>query len=169
VKTCLVIFDGSNFFHSAKKLFPATHLTYFNYRHFAEQITSSPNIKILYCVGEIRQEKTSSKSKTLYAKQQALFYNLSKQRIDLYKGYMLKNSGKYHEKGVDVFISVTIVKGALKNEYSDCYLISSDTDLIPAIKEARSVGKKVHYISFKNSISRALSKNCDSTIVISNL
>ncbi|PIX31320.1 helicase, partial [Candidatus Berkelbacteria bacterium CG_4_8_14_3_um_filter_33_6] len=45
---------------------------------------------------------------------------------------MLKSDGKYHEKGVDVRIAVDILRGALKNEYRRCFVISSDTDLIPA-------------------------------------
>lgn len=63
-------------------------------------------------------------------------------------------------------IAVDIVRGAIKNDYDIGYLISSDTDLIPAIQMARDEGKKIIYVGFENSISRALQKNCSSYIVI---
>ena len=102
----------------------------------------------------------------MYAQQQSLFYHLEKQKIEVFKGYMLKSDGKYHEKGVDVWMAVEIVKGALKDEYDCCYLFSSDTDIIPAILEAKLVGKEVVYVGFDNSLSRAMVKNCARSVVI---
>jgi uncharacterized LabA/DUF88 family protein len=166
MKKNLVIFDGSNFYHGAKRLAPRVHLTDFNYKKLAETIAKSKNLNIEYCVGEIRQERHRTKSIRLYANQQALFYNLEKQGINVKKGYMLKHF-TYHEKGVDVQIAIDILTGALKNEYSKCYIISSDTDILPAILEARTVGKKVIYVGFENSVSRAMKANCNSTFLIS--
>ncbi len=76
------------------------------------------------------------------------------------------SSGKFHEKGVDVQIAVDLVRGAIKDEYDICYLISSDTDLLPAIQTAKDEGKKVIYVGFENFISRALSKNCSSYLIL---
>ena len=76
------------------------------------------------------------------------------------------SDGKFHEKGVDVQIAVDIVRGAIKNEYNTCYLISSDTDLLPAIQNAKDEGKKIIYVGFENFISRALSKNCSSYVTL---
>ncbi len=162
----LVIFDGSNFYHSSKKVSPKTHLTGFNYRKLAETITKSKNINIEYCVGEIRQERENKKSVKMYANQQALFYNLERQRIVVKKGYMLKNKLDYHEKGVDVRIATDILRGAIKDEYKRCFVVSSDTDLIPAILDARKEGKQIIYVGFTNFISKALKTNCSKTFVI---
>jgi len=162
----LVIFDGSNFYHHAKKLSPKTHLTDFNYRKLAELIAGSKNIKVEYCVGEIRQEKHNKKSIKMYANQQALFYNLEKQHILIKKGYMLKNKNIYHEKGVDVRIAIDIIRGAMKNEYRSCFIVSSDTDLIPAIIDAKREDKKIIYVGFKYSVSNALKANCSKTVLI---
>lgn len=76
------------------------------------------------------------------------------------------SDGKFHEKGVDVQIAVDMVRGAIKSEYDICYLISSDTDLLPAIQTAKDEGKKIIYVGFENFISRALSKNCSSYILL---
>ena len=161
----LVIFDGSNFYHYTKRILPDAHLTTFNYKKLTEIITGVDNSLVQYCVGEIRREKNNEKSEQMYAGQQSLFYNLNKQGIDVVKGFMLKIDGVYQEKGVDVRIALNILKGALKNDYDECYVISSDTDIIPAIKDARNEGKKIIYVGFENFISRAMKNNCSRTFI----
>lgn len=79
---------------------------------------------------------------------------------------MLKSDGKYHEKGDDVKIAIEIVKGALKDEYDECFLFSSDTDIIPAVLEARKTGKEIVYVGFDGNLSRAMIKNCTRTVII---
>lgn len=162
----LVQFDGSNFYNKAKRANPSLHLTTFNYFSLAQVIAKTSNIKNIYYVGEIKQYEGNTKSERLFNSQQSLFLNLRKQNFEIKLGYLLMSNGKYHEKGVDVQIAVDMVRGAIKNEYNICYLISSDTDLIPAIKTARNEGKKIIYVAFENMISRALQKNCSSYVVI---
>lgn len=166
MKRILVIIDGSNFYHGCKNLVPKVHLTNFNYRKLIENIVGN-NFKIFYCVGEIRKEKNNKKSEQLYSLQQSLFYTLEKQGIEIYKGFMLKSDGKYHEKGVDVRMAVEIIKGSFRDEYDRCYLFSSDTDIIPAILEAKKQHKKIIYVGFDKKMSRAMSNNCSETRVIS--
>ncbi len=101
-----------------------------------------------------------------YASQQSLFSNLRKQEIEIKLGYLLMSDSVYHEKGVDVQMAVDIVKGAIKNEYDEIYLISSDTDLLPAIQTAKDEGKKVIYVGFESFISRALSRNCSKYLIL---
>ncbi len=165
MKKDLVIFDGSNFYHGAKQLSLRTHLIDFDYEKLVKLIAGGDNCSIEYCVGEIRQNKRDIKSQTLYANQQSLFYHLEQQGVVVKKGYMLRHL-QYHEKGVDVQIAIDIVRGALKNEYSRCFLVSSDTDIIPAILDAQKAGKKIIYVGFDKSISRALKANCSETVLI---
>src|SRR4030066_333253 len=80
--------------------------------------------------------------------------------------FMLNTKGIYHEKGVDVQIALDIALGAVKDTYDSVYVVSSDTDLIPAIKTAMKEGKKVVYVGFSNFISRAMKKNCSGTVII---
>ena len=121
--------------------------------------------EIIYCVGEIIQGK-DKKSRELYAQQQKLFYNLGGQNIQVCKGFMLFSNGLFHEKGVDVRIAVEIVRGALKNEYDECYLVSSDSDLLPAVFEAKKAKKKIIYVGFSDKNSQVLLKNCNRIIKI---
>lgn len=76
------------------------------------------------------------------------------------------SDGKFHEKGVDVQIAVDIVRGSIKKEYDKFYLISSDTDLLPAIRTAKDEKKEIIYIGFENFVSRALQKNCSSCQIL---
>lgn len=165
-KKILVQFDGSNFYNKVKKSLPEIHLTNFNYAGLVQSITQEKSSKAVYYVGEIKKYSGNRKSATLYASQQSLFSHLRKQDIEIKLGYLLMSDGKFHEKGVDVQIAVDIVRGAIKNEYDICYLISSDTDLLPAIQTAKDEKKKIVYVGFENFISRALSKNCSSYLIL---
>ena len=142
------------------------HLTNFNYRKLAELITESKDNALQYCVGEIKRQRGNPKSERMYAGQQALFYNLEQQGIIIKKGFMLKTDNIYREKGVDVRIAIDILWGAFKNEYEKCFIISTDTDIIPAILDAISLGKAIIYVGFENFISRALKANSLGTRII---
>jgi uncharacterized LabA/DUF88 family protein len=165
IKT-VVLFDGSNFYKKVKKILPNIHLTNFDYQGFAKSTIKVKPDKIIYYVGEIRKYPGNRKSEILYSSQQSLFLNLRKQKIEIKLGYLLRSDGKFHEKGVDVQIAVDIVRGSIKDEYNKFYLISSDTDLLPAIKTAKDEKKQIIYIGFEKFISRALLKNCSSYLII---
>ena len=165
-KKILVQFDGSNFYKKVKKILPQVHLTNFDYVGLAQSLTKAASNEIIYYVGEIRKYPGNKKSETLYANQQSLFLNLRKQGMKIKLGYLLMSGGKFHEKGVDVQIAVDQVRGAIKDEYDKCFLISSDTDLLPAIQTAKDEKKEVIYVGFENFISRALQKNCSSYLIL---
>ena len=57
---------------------------------------------------------------------------------------LLRQSVPYYvEKQVDVRIAVDLVGQAWRDEYDSAYLLSADGDFVPAVREARSLGKKV--------------------------
>ena len=70
---------------------------------------------------------------------------------------------RYQEKGVDVGVAVSIVEDALRNEVDGIILVSSDTDLIPAILSAKRAGKDVTYVGFSERLTRALVDECNVT------
>ena len=74
------------------------------------------------------------------------------------RGVIMKNDGVYHEKGVDVKIAVDLLVGAYENFYDTAIIISSDTDLVPAIGKVRSLGKEVEYIGFAHKPSFGVQK-----------
>lgn len=82
-------------------------------------------------------------------------------------GHMMKNQGIFHEKGVDVHIAADLLRGAYKDTYDTAILVSSDTDLIPAIQYVREEGKKLEYIGFAHRPSHGLIKNATFTKTLS--
>lgn len=162
----LIQFDGSNFYNKVKQVLPGAHLTTFDYAGLARMFTLSNRAEIVYYVGAIKKYPGNHKSQTLYAHQQALFNHLRRTAISIKLGYLLLANGTFHEKGVDVQMAVDMVRGAIKGEYDVVYLISSDTDLLPAIKTAKDEGKQVIYVGFENFVSQALARNCTGTVML---
>lgn len=71
------------------------------------------------------------------------------------------------EKGVDVRIATDMLEAAYSGNEKSLALLSSDTDLCPAIHKIKAKGTKVIYIGFADSINRAVSAVADQTITIS--
>lgn len=156
---CVVLIDGSNFYFKLKSLELHRELN-FDYSGFAQKLCSKGKLmECVYYVGAVRTDGTKHVQK-LFDKQQKLFAHLKKHKFRYSLGYLLKSQGKVHEKGVDVNMAVDIVSGALKDKYDHFILVSSDTDLLPAILMAKEAGKKVDYIGFSHQPSLAMVANC---------
>ena len=155
-----IIIDGNNFYHRLKEL-KLTNLLSFDYEKFAQflfgrRILASKN----YYIGAIREERNNPKSRELMIGQQKLIGKLQKGNWVIKFGHMLKTD-EFHEKGVDVQIAVDILIGAYENLYDTAILVSSDTDLIPALAKARSMKKKIEYIGFSHKPSYGLITHSD--------
>lgn len=74
---------------------------------------------------------------------------------------MLKSNGVFREKGVDVQMAVDLVRGAYQNEFDTAVLVSSDNDLIPAIKAVKEEGKGIEYVGFSHRPSFGIMKHSD--------
>jgi len=150
-----VLIDGSNFYHRLKEL-GFKNLLQFDFANFNKFLTSKDKlVSCYYYVGQIRTEKNNKKSYKLFKAQRKLFSYLEKQNIKVYRGYILKSDG-YHEKGVDVKIAIDILIGAYEDLYDKVILLSSDTDLLPSIDKAVSLGKTIQYIGFSHNPSHAM-------------
>lgn len=53
------------------------------------------------------------------------------------------DSPQYVEKEVDTRISVDLVRMAFRDEYDAAYLLSADSDFIPAVEAVQELGKTV--------------------------
>lgn len=77
-----------------------------------------------------------------------------------------KNKVVFKEKGVDVRMAVDLVKAAVDKTYQTIVLCSSDSDLQPAIKEARARGLKIIYFGFESQPNKGLTFTTDKTILL---
>jgi len=172
-----VYVDSGNFYHLVlKKL--NVHDVDFNFDKFANFLAKGRDIasegKRFY-IATVRDRKDEYENKEVMAKQNALFTNLIKagnwiiktsklktrietikidSRVLNYQEILRKGIKEFvyersREKGIDVKISVDLIMGALDNKYDTAILVSSDTDLVPALDLIRwRFKKKVEYVGF---------------------
>jgi len=171
-----IFIDAGNFYHLVLKKLGLQELD-FNYEEFVKYLAGKRKIisegKRFY-VGTVRERENLYETKKALSNQNTLFTNLfnlgwkiqtSKLRTRIEKikidprveGYQkLLELGiqevKYErsrEKGIDVKIGVDLILGAMDNKYDIAILVSSDTDLVPAINVVRErFNRKIEYIGF---------------------
>ena len=154
-----IYFDGGNFYFKLKSL-GIKNTTCFNYGAFCDYLSQERKIiSRRYYVGLVKSKKNNKHSQFLREQQQKLFAFLeSKHKFVIKKGYLMENNGVYHEKGVDVQMAIDILIGAYEDLYDTAILVSSDTDLIPAIKKVKYLGKNIEYIGFAHNPSLGLQR-----------
>lgn len=158
----IVLVDGSNFYFKLRDL-KLHQLLKFNFSRFAKALIGNRRLMAAsYYVGKVRTDGTA-KTQELFNNQRKLLAYLKKQQFTYSLGYLLKTDGKFHEKGVDVQMAVDLLVAAYEDLCERIYLVSSDTDLIPAIKKAQEKGKTVVYVGFSHQVSRALVASCKET------
>lgn len=158
-KRCIILVDGSNFFFKLKDL-NLHNLLQFDFLDFAKMLSGGEQIiNASYYVGAVRTDGTK-KTQKMHDNQQKLFAYLKNNGFNYVLGYLLKSDGDWHEKGVDVNIAVDILVGTYENICDRIILVSSDTDLLPAIKKAREKGKVIEYVGFSHKRSYAMINNC---------
>ena len=166
-KRVAIFIDGSNLYFKLRTLIP-NKMDFIRYR-YKDMVLSLLNSDerltyVGYYVGAVRDTKrTKDHEKTLelLKNQQKLFEQLRYQQIDIVKGYLLERDGKYFEKGVDVRLAVDILTMAQGKKYDIGLVISSDTDLIPAIQAAQVLKRKITYVGFEHQPSLALIRYAD--------
>ncbi|MFO0881932.1 MAG: NYN domain-containing protein [Candidatus Saccharimonadales bacterium] len=123
-------------------------------------------------------ERISVKSKVMVDSQRRLKDSLSKQNVNFIGSGKLKlrdsdlcNSCgtqdlRFQEKGVDVKIAVDMITDTINSNVEKIILVSSDTDLIPAVKYVKSQGREVIYVGFSDKLTKALVSNASATQII---
>ena len=81
-------------------------------------------------------------------------------------GRVMYDKGKIREKGTDVKIAVDMIIGAVDDIYDTAVLVSSDTDLIPAVKYIKHKGKRLEYVGFSHMPSLGIQKYADISILL---
>lgn len=164
--------DGNNFYFKLRSLTDRFEKrirpSLFNFRRFSEWLVQ-PNVLegISYYIGAIKQQSGNAKSEKMYTDQQRLFRRLQTQNVSTVLGNLIRHPDKtYHEKGVDVRIAVEMIRYARQDKYDIAYLLSSDTDLAPAIEEIHSFGKGVTYVGIPKGQSWGLSQVSDDVRLI---
>lgn len=164
-RVCIYI-DGSNFYGYLKDeeiSFPKG--VRFNFRNFADFLVGGRTcISKRYYTGIFRNIDDSVKSAELVKGQQKFLSKLeSHDGFIVKRGRILYDSGRVREKGTDVKIATDLIIGAVDDIYDTAILVSSDTDLIPAIKYVKFRKKKLEYVGFSHAPSLGIQKYANFT------
>ncbi len=158
----IVFIDGNNFYNKLKELCGNSkkyRLSDFNYDGFARWLVKNNEfVEVRYYLGALKRQG-DEKTEKMYADQQRFFAKLQKQKVSITLGQIIQHPDKsFHEKGVDVRVAVEMISLARAGKYDIAYLISSDTDLVPAVEEVTKFNKILHYVCFPEGQSFGITK-----------
>jgi len=176
-RVCILI-DGSNFYHLVLKKFGLKE-TQFDFEKFAGFLANGREISDTgkrFYTGTVSEKEGDIRTKKAMAKQTSLFTVLKnnhweiktsklrtrKERIPIddrvvdYEKFLKFGIKKIiyerlREKGIDVKLATDLIVGAVDDQYDTAILVSSDSDLNPAIDWVRyryRKKKKIEYIGF---------------------
>jgi uncharacterized LabA/DUF88 family protein len=150
-----IYIDGGNTYKRLKSLGFPSGGSRFDYSTFANYLAGGRNlISKRYYVGVVRNIDNSEKAEKMVRSQQKFLDSLSLESFEIKRGKIMYDDGKIREKGVDVKIALDIVIGAVSDLYDTAIIVSSDTDLVPAIKYViKAKNKKIEYVGFGTGIS----------------
>lgn len=180
----IVLIDGENLTYGLRELitYPTDKadrslIEGYNYRGLLEEIMSDVDIDQISWFGarlRVYDEtpEIETKCRLVISNQAKLVNDLHYQKIQFVKvGYLRcrptnddNTEFKLVEKGVDVGLAVELISRA--NPGTEIVLVSSDTDLIPAIKKAKQLGAKITFISYENRPIVSISRLSDRTRII---
>lgn len=114
-KRIAVYIDGSNLYYKLKEL-GIKNTTYFQYGNMAKWLAEDNGTVVArrYYVGSVRAKQKDKKAMKMQKNQVKLFNHLRslKEGFSIQRGYLMKNDGVFHEKGVDVKMAVDLLVGA---------------------------------------------------------
>ncbi len=163
IERVAVFIDGSNFYHSTKKLKIVRKI---NFQKLVDELVGDRElINVFYYNAPL---DLSVNSKTYWDQQK--FFNvlrkISKFKVILCKSRKAKRNGKvkYEVKGDDTHLVSDLVGEAYENLYDTAIIVSGDEDFVSPIERVRKLGKKIENAWFNSSSSFNLRNACDNSI-----
>jgi len=164
-----IYIDGSNFYNYLKDKeinFPKG--VKFDFNAFVNFLLNEREcVSKRYYVGIFRNIDGSKKSEELVKGQQKFLSRIENDGFTIKRGRIMRHTGKdYKEKGTDVKIATDLIIGAVDDLYDTAIIVSSDTDLIPAIKYVKYKKKRLEYVGFSHAPSFGMQKYADFSILL---
>lgn len=171
-----IFIDGGNFYHLVLKKLEINELD-FNFEKFTVFLANGRIITEMgkrYYIGTVPEKEGDLRSKEAMSQQASLFDTLIKtkwqiktsklrkrieelkidDRVFDYKKILQLGVEKIEyerlrEKGIDVKLATDLIVGAVDDKYDVALVVSSDSDLVPAIDWVRNrTKKKIEYVGF---------------------
>lgn len=133
-----VIIDEMNIVHQYKNL-NVRHMSWTSFYSAIRHMTGA-QIQPYFACANVADNSQVMESRSRF------FAALRMRGITLLEGFTGRDSNNRRlEKGVDVLVALQIYKEAL-NGTKDIIVCSADSDLVPAILEAQSLGARIHVV-----------------------
>ena len=163
-----VYIDGNNFYKYLKnKEISFPRGVKFDFSKFVDFLAGERKlVSKRYYVGIARNIDGSLKSQQIVSGQQKFLSHLENEEFVIKRGRVMYDEGRIREKGTDIKIAVDLIVGAVDDIYDTAVLVSSDTDLIPAVKYIKYRKKKLEYVGFSHAPSLGMQKHADFSILI---
>jgi uncharacterized LabA/DUF88 family protein len=185
----VVYIDGQNFLYKAADVLIANgkindkqDLYNISVRSLLEGVLGHNDLVIKFYGAKLKKysdtKELLQKSTTMIDSNRKLKNSLNKEKITCIDGGRLKlrdsdkcgacghKDRRFQEKGVDVRMAVDIILDSQQDHVSKQVLVSSDTDLIPAIKVVTNNGKDLVYVGFSDKLTFSLSREATETQTI---
>ena len=163
-----VYIDGNNFYKYLKDgeiSFPKG--VKFDFLKFTDFLVDERKlVSKRYYVGIARNIDGSEKSQRIVSGQQKFLSHLENEGFVIKRGRVMYDKGRIREKGTDIKIAVDLIVGAADDIYDIAILVSSDTDLIPAVKYVKYRKKRLEYVGFSHAPSLGMQKHADFSILL---
>lgn len=162
-----VYIDGGNFFKKLKDpqiAIPTGKV--FDYSKFVEKLISGRTlVSKRYYVGIVRNVDGTQKSINMVRSQQKFLAGIENEGFTVKRGRIVYDF-PIREKGVDVKLATDLVIGAFDDVYDTAIVVSSDTDLIPALQYLRYKKKKIEHVGFSHKPSFGMLKWADINVLL---
>ena len=163
----VVYIDGGNFFRKLREPeigFPIGKI--FDYSKFVDNLVSDRKlVSKRYYIGIVRDTDGTQKSADMVKHQQKFLAEIENEGFSVKRGRIVYDS-PIREKGVDVKIATDLLIGAVDNLYDVAIVVSSDTDLLPALAYLKYKKKKIEYVGFSHKPSFGMQKYADISILL---
>jgi len=155
MKGCIVFIDGAYLSLVSKFLGGGKHLRY-DIKKFAQNLAKDQN---LFCKEIFYYNCPPFQSEPPTEEQERRKAGYDKFMIKLKKAGIIAREGRcqmidetYCQKGVDVLLTIDLVRNAIKTNIKNFVIIACDTDFVPAITNIRKEDKvKVILYYFKDN------------------
>lgn len=171
-----IFIDGGNFYHLVLKKLGINELD-FDFNKFADFLANGRKITKMgkrFYIGTVMEKEGDPRSREAMSKQNILFTGLKKNEWEIKTSKLRKRTEeipvdnritnyekllqlgiqticyeRLREKGIDVKLATDLIAGAIDDKYDVAIVISSDSDIVPAIDWVRHrKDKKIEYIGF---------------------
>jgi len=159
-----IFIDGSNLYHGLKENLNTANI---DLEKFCSFLLGDRRLTRIYYYNA---PKIAQDNPVGYKKQQ-IFFDIIKKIpfLELKLGRLVIRNKVPIEKGVDVLITVDMIRYARNNAYDTAVLVSGDGDFAPALEFLKDFGKHIENAYFSKGRSYNLANHSDKFINLDNM